>query len=572
MASMTEQKREAFSATPTEVFQFLWRSTKAHRLFFAAMFVVICVAQVFFVVVPLQLKRLVDVITSLEPSAQSVQEIAGIITLIIILQLLGGLFYRSSGYMSSGRVPRIKAELEEIGLRGILARSHAFFTEQHMGSLVRRIVRLSEAYNRIHETFYWHILGALASAVAIIVALLFTRPTMAWIVAAWAVFIAFGNWWITRWKTPVDEERTRVQNEAQGLLADIVTNATTVKSFAKEEAESRSYHSGLNRRIRAEDVAWRRAEHGLTGTDVAGSFLLGSLLFLALWGWEKGDVTVGDFVLLQSFAVMLLNQLFFIGFAYREFIEALTGASEIVGILNAPIEIHDTKSAKSLRVKDGRIVFSHVHFSYGSLPVLSDFRLDISPGEKVALVGASGAGKSTVIKLLLRFYDLTGGSILVDGQDIGRVTQRSLREQVSLVPQDPALFHRSLKENLAYGRPDVSMRAIVDAAKKAHCHEFISTLPNGYDTLVGERGVKLSGGERQRVAIARAILKDAPILVLDEATSSLDSESEQLIQHALTALMKRKTVIVIAHRLSTIMEMDRIIVMENGRIVDEGTH
>jgi ATP-binding cassette subfamily B protein len=296
------------------------------------------------------------------------------------------------------------------------------------------------------------------------------------------------------------------------------------------------------------------------------------MLTIALWGWEGGNVTVGDFVLLQSFAVMIMDQIFFVGFAIRDFIEALTNSSEIVGILKQEVAIEDEKDAKLLRVKEGRVNFSHVHFGYNEKIILPDFDLEITPREKLAFVGASGAGKTTVIKLLLRFYDLKKGSIFVDGQDIRTVTQKSLRSVISLVPQEPFLFHRSLKENIAYGQKNVSMKAIIEAAKKARCHEFISKLSKGYDTLVGERGVKLSGGERQRIAIARAILADAPILVLDEATSSLDSESESQIQAALSELMKQKTVIVIAHRLSTIMQMDRIIVMEKGKIVDQGTH
>jgi ATP-binding cassette subfamily B protein len=411
-----------------------------------------------------------------------------------------------------------------------------------------------------------------AAATAIIMQLAFTRPAAAWIVLGWIVLVAVGNHLVTRWKVPVDEARTRAQNAAQGLLADIVTNATTVKLFGQEVREAQSFHQDLSERIRTESRAWLLSEHGLTATDVTGALLTGGMLTIALWGWEGGNVTVGDFVLLQSFAVMIMDQIFFVGFAIRDFIEALTNSSEIVGILKQEVAIEDEKDAKLLRVKEGRVNFSHVHFGYNEKIILPDFDLEITPREKLAFVGASGAGKTTVIKLLLRFYDLKKGSIFVDGQDIRTVTQKSLRSVISLVPQEPFLFHRSLKENIAYGQKNVSMKAIIEAAKKARCHEFISKLSKGYDTLVGERGVKLSGGERQRIAIARAILADAPILVLDEATSSLDSESESQIQAALSELMKQKTVIVIAHRLSTIMQMDRIIVMEKGKIVDQGTH
>jgi ATP-binding cassette subfamily B protein len=245
----------------------------------------------------------------------------------------------------------------------------------------------------------------------------------------------------------------------------------------------------------------------------------------------------------------------------------------MVELMALPHGIIDRSGAKALKVKKGALAFEGESFKYPTgQTVLKYLDLTIKPGEKVALVGPSGAGKSTIVKILFRFYDLTKGRILIDGQDIAKVTQDSLRDAISLVPQEPILFHRTLKENIRYGRPEASDEEVVLAAKQAHCHDFISGLEKGYETYVGERGVKLSGGERQRVAIARAILKNAPILVLDEATSSLDSESEHLIQDALQTLMQGKTVIVIAHRLSTIMQMDRIIVLEDGAVADTGTH
>jgi ATP-binding cassette subfamily B protein len=242
-------------------------------------------------------------------------------------------------------------------------------------------------------------------------------------------------------------------------------------------------------------------------------------------------------------------------------------------LLNREPEVKDLPGAKKLNVGKGEVVFEGVSFGYGAKTgVIRDLSLTIHAGERLALVGRSGAGKSTVVKLLLRLFNLETGVIRIDGQSIHKVTQASLREAVSYVPQEPLLFHRSILENIRYGKPNTTEKEVIAASKKAFCHEFIKKLPNGYDSLVGERGVKLSGGERQRVAIARAILKDAPILVLDEATSSLDPESEQYIQAAMAKLMEQKTVLVIAHRLSTIRHMDRVIVMDGGKIVDEGTH
>ena len=280
-----------------------------------------------------------------------------------------------------------------------------------------------------------------------------------------------------------------------------------------------------------------------------------------------------SFALLQGYAYTLTNTLAEIGRTLRNLFGALADAKEMVEILEKPIEITDADNAKPLVISEGAIAFKKVSFRYKTQSSgVQDLSLAIRGGEKVALVGPSGAGKSTLTKLLFRFYDVTTGSITIDGQDIKQITQQSLRDAISLVPQEPILFHRTIMENIRYGNPSASDEEVIQAAKQARCHEFISRLAKGYETYVGERGIKLSGGERQRVAIARAILKNAPILVLDEATSSLDSESEALIQEALTELMKGKTTIVIAHRLSTVMQMDRILVLDHGKIVDEGTH
>ena len=248
-------------------------------------------------------------------------------------------------------------------------------------------------------------------------------------------------------------------------------------------------------------------------------------------------------------------------------------ADQMTAILETPHEIQDVIGAETLRVTRGQIEFHGVNFFYHQTrQVINNFTLTIKPKEKLAIIGPSGAGKSTIVKLLLRVHDVASGKILIDGQKVTRVTQESLWQMTSMVPQDPILFHRSLMENIRYGKPEATDDEVIEASQRAHCHEFITSFPDGYETMVGERGVKLSGGERQRVAIARAILRDAPILLMDEATSSLDSNSEHLIQDALSTLMQGKTVIVIAHRLSTIMKMDRIIVMDSGRIVEEGNH
>jgi ATP-binding cassette subfamily B protein len=297
------------------------------------------------------------------------------------------------------------------------------------------------------------------------------------------------------------------------------------------------------------------------------------VILLAVQQWSQGRLLVGDVVLLQSYLFRTFDKLWNVGKNIRTIYEAIADANEMTEMLEKPHEVQDTPNAKTLKVAEGSIEFSKVTFGYHSeRNVLKNFELKIPSGQRVALIGPSGGGKTTITKLLFRFLDIQKGKILIDGQDIAGVTQDSLRENLSLVPQEPILFHRSLMDNIRYAKPDTSDEEVIAAAKAAHCHEFIVECEHGYNTFVGERGIKLSGGQRQRVAIARAILKNAPILVLDEATSSLDSESEQFIQESLRTLMKGKTTIVIAHRLSTIMQMDRIVVIDGGKITEEGKH
>ncbi|MEK9177967.1 MAG: ATP-binding cassette domain-containing protein, partial [Patescibacteria group bacterium] len=297
------------------------------------------------------------------------------------------------------------------------------------------------------------------------------------------------------------------------------------------------------------------------------------LFYYGIKYWQLGLISIGTFVLIQAYYFSMADRLWNVSRVIRDVYEGYADAKEMVEILKLAHDVKDAPGAKAILVPKGEIDWKDVTFAFNmTRSVLNGITLHIRNGEKVALVGPSGAGKSTFVRLLLRLYDIESGEITIDGQNIAHVTQDSLRHNISLVPQDPVLFHRTLLENIRYGRRDATDLEVIEAAKLAHCDDFIESLPNKYETYVGERGIKLSGGERQRVAIARAILKNAPVLILDEATSSLDSHSEMLIQDALDTLMKSKTTIVIAHRLSTIKKMDRIIVVDNGKIVEEGTH
>jgi ATP-binding cassette subfamily B protein len=363
-------------------------------------------------------------------------------------------------------------------------------------------------------------------------------------------------------------------NKVTGYIADIVTNIVTVKSFGSEAYEAKS----LGKRAQTWSNASLHTMRGVMGISAGWAVLMvcfnvGALMFAVLAS-EQHLLTIGTAYLLLTYTLNVSRQLWSINGVIRNYNRLMGDANDMVEILYESEDIADA-SDNALTVPSGLVQFKDVTFAHDSgegAHIFNNFSLAIEPGQRVGLVGHSGSGKTTLVRLLLRFSDIGSGKITIDGTDISKCTQASLRAAVSYVPQEPLLFHRSLRENIAYGKPGATDKEVEEAARQANAHEFIMELKQGYDTLVGERGVKLSGGQRQRIAIARAILKDAPILVLDEATSALDSESERLIQEALNKLMKNRTSLVIAHRLSTISKLDRIVVLENGSVAEDGTH
>lgn len=463
--------------------------------------------------------------------------------------------------------------LENQATSYLLRHSFDFFANQFAGSLVKRVNRFSRSFMDIADAWGYVLFPMLAALTWMLLLAWHRSPPIALAVLGWFLVLAAYNYWSSRRIQSLRLERAKKDSEVTGYLSDTMTNISSVQQFAGITREQAAIARLIGERIDLHARVWRAGEMTFTMQNVLMVFVEAIFLYFGIQGLRSATLTIGDFLFLQTALGTLFNRTWDLSRVIRVWHEAMAEAKEMVEILERPLGIVDRVDAKSLVVKKGEIIFDNVRFRYGSSSaVLNNVDLSIRPGEKVALVGPSGAGKSTIVKVLFRFYDLTKGRILIDGQDIANVTQDSLRASLSLVPQEPILFHRSLKENIRYGCPRATDKDIIKAAKQAHCHEFIAALEKGYDTYVGERGVKLSGGERQRVAIARAILKNAPILVLDEATSSLDSESEHLIQDALKHLMKDKTVIVIAHRLSTIMQMDRIVVLEDGAIADVGTH
>jgi len=376
--------------------------------------------------------------------------------------------------------------------------------------------------------------------------------------------------------TPFRKIRIKSSKELTGHFADTIVNIQAVKTFANEKEELAS-HAKLS------DILKKNRIHdwGLfarSGSQRIGLLFVFELVFILTITWlvRQNPALLGAGIFAFSYTISLANRLFDVTNILRTIDEAMILAEPIALAMQEKLEVIDDADASVLKPSKGGVVFKDVGFHYsdssGMQDVFKSLNISIRPGEKIGLVGPSGGGKSTITRLLLRFEDIQSGSIMIDGQDIALVTQNSLRSAISYVPQESLLFHRTIAENIAYGHLEATEEEVIKAAKEAYAHDFILRLPDGYDTIVGERGVKLSGGQRQRIAIARAMLKNAPILLLDEATSALDSESEKVIQEALKDLMQKRTAVVIAHRLSTIQQMDRIIVLDKGDVVEEGTH
>jgi len=449
-----------------------------------------------------------------------------------------------------------------------------FHANKFGGSLVSQTNKLNGAVERFWDTIIWSILPLVISLVGSIIIL----STLLWQYAVFlllfsiifSVVVYFGS----RPMATLNEKEAKVSNKVSGQLADAISNILAVKSSGAEITEQQRFVKTVE--------SWRGASldtmHGFLKVSTVYSTInmvikIGAIVF-AIYAAQHNVVSVAAVYLIITYTGSVAHELWNMNGIMRSYNHILGDAHEMVEILKTPTTLVDRSDAK-LTVTRGGITMDQVTFTHDEGQgdtLFHDFSLNIQPGEKIGLVGSSGSGKTTLTKLLLRFADIDSGKITVDSQDIAEVTQVSLREQIAYVPQEPLLFHRSVRENIAYSRPDATDTEIEKAAKKAGAYDFIVKLQDGFDTLVGERGVKLSGGQRQRIAIARAILKDAPILVLAAATSALDSESEALIQKSLETLMKNRTSIVIAHRLSTIAKLDRIIVLENGRIVEDGSH
>ena len=539
------------------------------------MFGLFMLATVADVLTPLYAGNLVNAVASGVPSAISLKD--ALVAFAVLIGLgLAAVLLRQFGFMTLIEFTiRMMSEVAQSAFHRVQRFSTDWHANNFAGSTVRKITRGMGGVDVLNDTLIIMLFPSLVMLVGTSILLGTIWPLMGIVIGVGSLFyialtVALSVGYVSPAATLANTWDTRMG----GALADAISCNMVVKGFGAEEREEERLSRVVGKWRSRTERTWQRGT--LNGAFQGATLIIlrTAIVGVAILLWWQGAAKAGDITLVLTSFFVLQGYLRDVGQYVRNLQRAVNDMEELVDVHHQPFSIADRPEARAHTIEAGRVEFDHVTFHYGkhSTALYDDFSVTIPAGQRVGLVGYSGSGKTTFVKLIQRLYDVTGGRILVDGVDIRDFTQASLRGQIAIVQQEPILFHRSLADNIAYSRPGASRAEVIEAAKLASAHEFIETLPKGYETMVGERGVKLSGGERQRVAIARAFLADAPILILDEATSSLDSESEVLIQRAMERLMVGRTTIVIAHRLSTVRALDRLLVFDKGRIIEEGTH
>ena len=521
---------------------------------------------------PYALKLIID---DLDPSLNSVLSLPLAFLLFYGALRFGSVFF---GEVRDALFSRVTEHaMRKVGLR-VFNHLHqlelSFHLDRQTGGISRDIERGTNGISFLMRFLMFNIVPTLLEIllVAVIFALLFSYWYAVLTFVAVALYVAF-TFYVTEWRNKYIREANQADSATNSRAVDSLLNYETVKYFNNEAYEERTYDQFL--------ANWEQAKlknrMSLLALNSGQALIIAIAITLMMWMAAKGvlnkELTLGDLAMVNAYMLQLFIPLNFLGFVYREIRRSLTDLENMLGLLKKEAQIKDKANAAELQLQQGRIEFNQVHFSYQpSRPILNGLSFVVEPGQKLAIVGASGAGKSTIARLLYRFYDIQNGSICIDGQDVRDVTQSSLRQSIAIVPQDTVLFNTSIRENIRYGRPDATEAEVDQVIKLAHLDSFIKSLPQGDQTLVGERGLKVSGGEKQRIAIARVLLKGSPILIFDEATSALDSHSEAAILQALRELAKHHTSVVIAHRLSTIIDADKILVLQQGEVAEAGTH
>lgn len=527
---------------------------------------------------PLLFKEIFDLIAQ---NPEAPQEIFDRVMMLIIYLSLSYFFlefvgWRLAEFSNDIFQPKVMRDIEKDCFDKLQSHSFSFFSDNFSGGLVSKTNRLASSFERIADIIQWNVWPISFRFILAISIIFYFHQLIGIFFLAWIILYIIASYFYAKWSKKFWRKAAKKDSKVTGELADNLTNIFNVKIFSAQKSEKLRFWNTITSRKNARTKAWRSGTWMKFWQSLAMVSFEIIVIYLMAQSWKNESLSIGTMFAIQAYVWMLFDNLWNLGRLFQDYANALADSEEMIEILNKTPDIIDPKNPETCVINKGKIEFQGVNFKYeaekGSPDVFSNFNLKINAGEKIGLVGESGAGKSTFVNCLLRFMDINGGTINIDNQDITRITQDDLRKNIAYVPQESILFHRSLAENIAYGNPDATEEDVIKISKKAHANEFIQAFPEKYNTLVGERGIKLSGGQKQRVAIARAMLKNAPILVLDEATSSLDSKAEKFIQEALHKLMEERTTIVIAHRLSTLREMDRILVLDQGKIAEEGTH
>ncbi|MES2962068.1 MAG: ABC transporter ATP-binding protein [Pseudomonadota bacterium] len=570
---------------PKTAFTFLLHAIKPFKFYVGLHLFVVLYNAIDLSLWPYVSKILIDKLAA-TPHENIISTIWPTALLLIGLTLLPGLIWRLADFSWMNLNPLMKKKITSESMDYTMQHSHNFFQNNFSGSLANKVRDLANSTPPMLGKILYNFLNVILSLIIAFFTLFFVHKLFAFALIFWAAIFILMAFRAAKSTEPLSIAAADQQTKIMGNLVDVLSNISNVRFFSRSRYESSkiaALQDDYTKISKQRNIFLIKFYifHAFTFSAYF-SFCIITLI----WLYSKGQVTLGDFLLLFTINNWIIHLMWMTANELNGFLEDVGTINQALSVINEPLQIEDSPAATDLKVTRGAIEFRDVNFSYkNSAPLFCGKNLTIKPGQKIGLVGHSGGGKTTFVNLILRFFDVDFGTILIDGQDISKVTQDSLHTAIGVIPQDPSLFHRTLLENIYYGNQPVILESqdrelqakdgvslVIEAAKKAHAHEFIATLPESYNSLVGERGVKLSGGQRQRIAIARAFLKNAPILILDEATSQLDSITENLIQESLANLMQDKTTIVIAHRLSTLKHMDRILVFDTGRIVEDGSH
>jgi ABC-type multidrug transport system fused ATPase/permease subunit len=559
---------------PDSLLAFFWFFIKKQPISFLLFFLAPVAMILETNVVPYSLKLLIDKIVEHENDKIAViKEILPAACLGLSAWLGFIVITRLQNWFQSQIIPKVEADIRTTIFHYVLFHSYDYFANQLEGNIANKISDLPRSLESIRMILCWNVLSTMLVVLVTLIMTAKINLIFTLILGAWVMAHLMITFYFVKLINKLSQINAEDKSTLSGTVTDTISNIVSVKHFANWYYEIKYFAAKQDQEKQSNTRLMKLMNIFQVCIDIPVTIMLVSTLYYLIINWQKAIISIGDFIFIFNMIYAITYQMWHLSNALIDLFRQIGIAQQALILITTPRQIIDKIGSKLLNAGKGEIIFENVSFGYSNNNILfKNQSITIPAGQKLGLVGFSGAGKSSFINLILRFFDIQLGKITINNQDITQVTQDSLRKAISVIPQDVILFHRSVMENIRYGHIDASDEEVIAASKEAHCHDFIMRLSEGYNTLVGERGIKLSGGQRQRIAIARAILKNAPILILDEATSSLDSITEKYIQSALLKLMNKRTVIVIAHRLSTLSLMDRIVVLDNGSIVEDGTH